>query len=286
MSRPKIGIALSAGAARGFAHLGVLKVLQAEGISIDYIAGSSMGSFIGALYSNGLDLEMVKQLAIHLKRKHWLDLTVPGLGFVAGEKMKSLTSLLTHHKNIEDLPIPLTIVATDLIKGERVLFREGPIADAVRASISVPGVFEPVMHNGRMLVDGGVADRLPISVARDMGADFVIAVDVLTRSGNVKVKNIFDVISQAITIMEREILHHQVIMADFLVLPEMGDIGPADFDRAEECIARGERAILPNIAQLKEQIANWKSATNVNILTDKRTLDDRGERLDNESLPF
>lgn len=258
MSRPKIGLALSAGAARGFAHLGVLKVLQAENISIDYIAGSSMGSFVGALFANGLDLEMVTHLAKHLKRKHWVDLIVPGLGFIAGEKMKELIRLLTHRKNLEDLPIPLTVVATDLLSGQRVLFREGPVADAVRASISVPGVFEPVQVDGRLLVDGGVADRLPISVARDMGADFVIAVDVLTRSTDVQVKNIMDVISQAISIMEREILLHQVVKADFLVLPEMKDIGPTEFDRVEESITRGEAAIRPFVSHLKEQLANWK----------------------------
>jgi NTE family protein len=259
MSLPKIGLALSAGAARGFAHIGVLQVLKKANIPIDYIAGSSMGSFIGALFANGLDLEMVKQLAMHLKRKHWVDLTVPGLGFIAGEKMLELTKLLTHHKKIEDLPIPMSIVATDLVTGERVIFREGSIADAVRASISVPGVFEPVLHDGKLLIDGGVADHLPISVVRGMGAEFVIAVDVLTKSKGVQVKNIFDVITQAITIMEREILQHQTIVADFLILPEIGDISPTDFYRVEECIVRGENAMSPVLTELKQKLALWQN---------------------------
>jgi NTE family protein len=258
MDRPKIGIALSAGAARGFAHLGVLKVLQEANIPIDYIAGSSMGSFIGALYSNGLDLEMVKHLAVHLKRKHWVDVTLPGLGFITGDKMQALTRLLTHHKNLEDLPIPLAVVTTNLLNGEKVVFQTGPVADAVRASISVPGVFEPVPYEDKLLVDGGVADRLPISVVRDMGADFVIAVDVLSTSHEVQVKNIFDVITQAITIMERQILEQQELTADFLVLPEVGDIAPTAFHRVEECIRRGERAIRPNLVALQDKLANWQ----------------------------
>ncbi|MXQ53245.1 patatin-like phospholipase family protein [Shimazuella alba] len=258
MSRPKVGIALSAGAARGFAHLGVLKVLQESKIPIDYIAGSSIGSFIGALYSNGLDLEMVKHLAMHLKRKHWVDVTLPGLGFISGDKMQALTKLLTHHKNLEDLPIPLAVVTTDLLTGKKVVFQKGPIADAVRASISVPGVFQPVPYQDKLLVDGGVADRLPISVVRDMGADFIIAVDVLSQSHEVQVNNIFDVINQAITIMERQILEQQELTADFLVSPEVGDIAPTAFHRVEECIRRGEQAIRPNLAVLLDKLAHWQ----------------------------
>nr|WP_255724543.1 patatin-like phospholipase family protein [Shimazuella soli] len=258
VGRPKVGIALSAGAARGFAHLGVLQVLKEANVTIDYIAGSSMGSFVGALYSNGLDLEMVKHLAIHLKRKHWVDVTLPGLGFITGDKMQALTRLLTHHKNLEDLPIPLAVVTTDLLKGEKLVFRTGPVADAVRASISVPGIFEPVPYGDKLLVDGGVADRLPISVVRDMGADFVIAVDVLSKSHDVQVKNIFDVITQAITIMERQILEQQDLAADFLVLPEVGDIAPTAFHRVEECIRRGKRAIHPYLTDLLDKLANWQ----------------------------
>lgn len=258
MARPKVGIALSAGAARGFAHLGVLQVLKEANVTIDYIAGSSMGSFVGALYSNGLDLEMVKHLAIHLKRKHWVDITLPGLGFITGDKMQALTRLLTHHKNIEDLSIPLAVVTTDLLKGEKVVFRSGPVADAVRASISVPGVFEPVLYKDKLLVDGGVVDRLPISVVREMGADFVIAVDVLSPSHDVQVKNIVDVITQAITIMERQILEQQNIAADFLIMPEMGDIAPTAFHRVEECIRRGEHAIRPHLNDLLDKLANWQ----------------------------
>ena len=131
MSRPKVGLALGSGAARGLAHIGVLKVLQQEGIPVDLLAGSSMGSLVAVLYANRLDLEMVEKLAIHLKRKHW-DFKMPGLGFVTGERIKELVRLLTHGKQLEELSIPTAVVATDLVKGERVVFTSGPIDFAVR----------------------------------------------------------------------------------------------------------------------------------------------------------
>ncbi|MGA9174383.1 MAG: patatin-like phospholipase family protein, partial [Thermoactinomyces sp.] len=122
---PKIGLALSSGGARGFAHLGVLKVLKEEGIEIDYVAGSSMGSIVAVLLANQLDLELCEQLAIALKRKHWLDLTMPKMGFIIGDKVRELIRLLTHNKRLEQLSIPTAIMATDLIQGEPFVFKEG-----------------------------------------------------------------------------------------------------------------------------------------------------------------
>lgn len=259
MHRPKIGLALGSGAARGLAHIGVLKVLQQENIPIDYIAGSSMGSIIGVCYANGLDLSMMEKLCIHLKRKHWLDLTVPGLGFVVGEKIKELIRLLTHRKKLEDLPIPTAVVATDLNRGEPVVFRSGSIEDAVRASISIPGIFEPVFLEGRLLVDGGVIDRVPIGVVREMGADLVIAVDVVPQVSEVRVKNIFDVIMQTFGIMEREILNQKIPAVDLLIHPDLSDISPSAFFKAEECIQRGEVAAKAQVAQLHKIISKWQS---------------------------
>ncbi|SEN15600.1 patatin-like phospholipase family protein [Lihuaxuella thermophila] len=258
MSRPKIGLALSSGAARGLAHIGVLKVLEQEGIPVDFIAGSSMGSIIGVLYANGLNLDLCEQLAIRLKRKHWLDLTVPRRGFVIGDKVKELIGLLTHHKRLEELRIPTAVIATDLIAGERVVFTSGPIDEAVRASISIPGIFEPVRIGDRLLVDGGVIDRVPISVVREMGADFVIAVDVIPRISRVQVVNIFDVIAQTLGIMERELSNGQIRSADFVIHPDVSDISPTAFTRVEECIRRGEDEARAQVRQLKELIQNWQ----------------------------
>ncbi|MFC4076436.1 patatin-like phospholipase family protein [Salinithrix halophila] len=255
--RPRVGLALGSGGARGLAHIGVLKVLRAEGIPVDLVAGSSIGSLVGVMFANGVDLEMMEKLAIHLKRKHWLDLTVPRRGFVTGAKVKEMVRLLTHGKNLEELPLPTAVVATDLVKGERVVFRSGPIDIAVRASISIPGIFEPVIHEGRTLVDGGVIDRIPITVVKEMGADVIIAVDVVPRTTTAKIDHIFDVITQTLSVMEREILNQRLLGADVLIHPDLTEISPTAFTRVEECIRRGEEAAIIQVKRIKSMIGDW-----------------------------
>ncbi|MBO8162383.1 MAG: patatin-like phospholipase family protein [Brevibacillus sp.] len=256
--RPTVGLALGAGGARGLAHIGVLKAFEAHGIPIDYIAGSSMGSFIGALYANGIQPHMMEKLALHLKRKHWVDLTVPNLGFVAGHKAKQLIHLLTHGKNIEELHIPLAVVATDIESGERVVFREGPVDQAVRASISIPGIFVPERVGDRLLVDGGVIDRVPVTVAREMGADIVIAIDVAQFDVKMKVSSIFDVIAQTIDVMEREILRHRILSADMVIRPNVGHYSSIAYAAVAEIIAEGERMALEHIEQIRQLIDKWE----------------------------
>ncbi len=252
--RPKIGLALGSGGARGLAHIGVVKVLKEHNIPIDFIAGSSMGSLIGALIANNNDMNMVEKLAIQLKRKHWLDLTVPKLGFVAGDKVKELVKILTHGKNIEDLSIPLAVVATDIEMGERVVFTQGPVADAVRASISIPGIFVPVKVNGRLLVDGGVMERVPIQAVQEIGADIVIAVDVGLYDAKLKVNSILDVMSQAIDIMEREIYHRQILSADYVIRPNVGHINSISFTNVEEIINEGYNKAQESIGEMKDML--------------------------------
>lgn len=254
MKRPKVGLALGSGGARGFAHIGVIKVLEEEGIPIDIIAGSSMGSLVGAFYTAGMDPEMMTKLATHLKKKYWLDYTVPKMGFVTGEKIKEMVRILTHGKNIEELNIPLAIVATDLEKGERVVFTQGPVAQAVRASISIPGIFVPEEVDGRLLVDGGVIDRVPITVAKDLGAEVVIGVDVGMISTDAKITSIFDVIAQTIQVMEREIFRYRIIEADVMITPSVGQYSATNFSQIEELISAGEEAARLSINQIKEAL--------------------------------
>jgi NTE family protein len=259
LTRPRIGVALGAGGARGLAHIGVLKTLHKHQIPIDLIAGSSMGSFIGAIYANDQDLSMLEKLATHLKRKHWIDFTVPKIGFISGDKVKELIRLLTHGKSIEQLAVPLSIVATDLEKGERVVFQQGPIDQAVRASISIPGIFVPERIDGRIYVDGGVIDRVPITVVKTMGADFIIAVDVATPSQKeMDIHNIFDVIARSIDIMEEEILRYRLPEADIVIRPSVGHIHTIAFDEAIKCIEEGERSAEMVIAEIKQKIGNWR----------------------------
>ena len=256
--KPILGLALGSGGARGFAHIGVLKALDAHGIKVDLLAGSSMGSLVGAVYANGIDPAMMGKLAVHLKRKHFIDLTVPGLGFVAGEKIKQLIHLLTHGKQIEELDIPIAIVATDIETGERVVFREGPVEQAVRASISIPGIFVPERVKGRLLVDGGVIDRVPVTVLKEMGADIVIAVDVAQGKTAMKIRSIFDVIVQTIDVMEREIFQNRILAADLVIRPDVGHYSSIAYSGAEEIINLGQQAAEAHIAHIKELLANWE----------------------------
>ena len=258
--RPKVGLALGAGGARGLAHIGVLKAFEAHQVPIDYVAGSSMGSFIGALYANGIAPHMMEKLALNLKRKHWLDLTMPNLGFVAGEKVKQLIELLTHGKTFAELALPLAVVATDIERGERVVFREGPVARAVRASISIPGIFVPERVGERLLVDGGVIDRVPTTVAREMGADIVIAVDVAQFDVKMKVSSIYDVIAQTIDVMEREILRYRILSADMVIRPQVGHYSSIAYHAVNEIIAEGERMALEHVAEIKQLIDNWRES--------------------------
>ncbi|WP_176714328.1 patatin-like phospholipase family protein, partial [Limosilactobacillus reuteri] len=159
MKSPTIGLALGSGGARGFAPLGVINVLVDNNIPIHYLAGSSMGALVAAMYASGTEMSQLYKMALTFKRKYYLVFTIPKMGFIAWNRIKSLVKALTKNKKIEDLNIPVAIVATDLKAGEKVIFKTGSVAQAVRASISIPGIFAPENVNGRLLVDGGVIDR-------------------------------------------------------------------------------------------------------------------------------
>ncbi|MGE5576001.1 MAG: patatin-like phospholipase family protein [Syntrophothermus sp.] len=255
MQRVKVGLALGAGAARGIAHLGVIATLLREGIPIDVIAGTSAGSLVGAVYASGVDLDRIIQLATNLSWDHLVELTVPRMGLIKGNKLLQFIRLITKNKTFADLEIPFAAVAMDIERGEEVVLSEGSVADAVRASCAIPGVFVPHRIGDRLLVDGGVINRVPINVARWLGADIVIGVDVGESARVVKVNNIIDVIMQSIDIMEREIHRDKVSSADVLIRPDLGAIASTNFEAATASIAAGEAAtmeVLPKIRELLE----------------------------------
>jgi NTE family protein len=258
--RPKIGLALGSGGARGFAHLGVIKVLEEENIPIDLIAGSSMGALVASLYASGLGIERLYKLAKAFKRNDYIDLTVPKMGLISGRRIKEFIRLLTKGKRIEDLHIPIGIVATDLQKCEKVVFRTGLIADAVRASISIPGIFVPEQIDGRFLVDGGVIDRIPVSVAREMGADIVIAVDVSHVKVNEEISSIFDVILRSIDILQDELVRHREFASDVMIRPRVEQFSSRAFTHTEEIIAIGEEETRKQLTKIREAIAKWKES--------------------------
>lgn len=256
--KPKIGLALGSGGARGFAHIGLLKVLNSEGIKIDYIAGSSMGALIGCFYASGSDLELLQKVSLQFKRKYFMDLTVPRLGFVAGKRIEEYIRLFTKNQNLEDLEIPLAVVATDIERGERVVFTKGPVYEAVRASISVPGVFVPKRINGKLLVDGGVVDRVPVSVVKEMGADIVIASDVSATKGDTEIQSIYDVIFKSLDILQMEIVKMKGINADVMIQPPVETYNSRAFTNIQEIIMMGEQEAKKRLPEIKEAIQHWK----------------------------
>ncbi len=259
----KVGLALGGGVARGFAHIGVLKVLLKSGVAIDCIAGTSMGSLIASLYACGLSLGLIEKLAKRISRRVWMDLTVPRMGLVAGDKLEQLVSLLTKKRCIEELSLPLGIVATDLKKGERVIIQKGSIAKAVRASCAIPGIFNPVKIGDMLMVDGGVLERVPTPAVKELGAEKVIAVDVGVYKEEYKIDNVFDVIFEVIDLMAREITRSRELKADVLISPDLVGIAPFQFQLAEEAIARGERAAyeaLPLIHSLSNHSTKGEGA--------------------------
>jgi NTE family protein len=164
--KPVVGLVLGAGSARGLAHIGVLQVLKEEHIDFDFIVGCSMGAMVGAIYASGADLYMLEKMLDCMNTNMMIDVRMPRFGFVAGKRIDGFLTLLTKNKSFDQLEPPLIAVATDLISGQRVIFDQGPVTEAVRASISIPGVFTPVLKDDMVLVDGAVIDRLPVEVAR------------------------------------------------------------------------------------------------------------------------
>ncbi|WP_445488445.1 patatin-like phospholipase family protein [Niallia sp. 03133] len=258
MQPPRIGLALGSGGARGFAHIGVIKVLREADIPIDYIAGSSIGAIVASLYGAGLDVERLYDLSKFFKRKFFLDFTVPRMGFIAGNKVKELIRLFTFGKNIEDLDIPVAIVAADLLSGEKVVFTEGPIAEAVRASISIPGIFVPEKIKGRLLVDGGVIDRIPVSVVKDMGADLIIGVDVANVKITTEITSIYDVIMRSLDIMQMELVNNREIASDCMIRPQVEIFNSKAFTNLKKIIELGEEETKKHLDDIKELIRTWQ----------------------------
>lgn len=270
----KVGISLSGGGAKGFAHLGVLKVLEEVGMPIDYISGTSMGALVGGLYSMGYSSEYIEELAsslnwdelfsdrqrrrhIPMEEKEWNELyllTLPlvdggvGLpaGVVAGQRIELLLSRLAWpypgHQSFLDFPIPFTSVATNIETGEAVIMDEGYIAEAIRASISIPSIFSPVEVDGKILIDGGVVRNLPVEECRAMGADYVLGVNVSAPLKDAEnLTNIVEILDQTITFQISDNVRHSKEMADWVLQDErIFDISATDFDRAQEIIDIGE----------------------------------------------
>jgi NTE family protein len=254
----KIGLALGGGAARGFAHIGVIKALEAQGIYPDIVVGTSAGSVVGAMYAAGNTGFQLQKMALDMDEAAISDWAVPlfgkSTGVLKGEALQAYVNKSVHNLPMEKLKIPFGAVATDLKNGQPILFQRGNTGMAVRASSSVPGVFQPVTISGHSYVDGGLVAPVPVRFARDMGADFVIAVNISTQADVQATVSSLDVIMQTFSIMGQRINQYELKDADIVIAPSLGKMAGNDFAGRNQAILAGEQAAAQVMTQIKQKL--------------------------------
>jgi NTE family protein len=252
---PKIALALGGGGARGFAHIGVIKALEAHGIVPDIVIGTSAGSLVGALYAGGYHGFDLQRVALQIDDTVIADWSLPDRGFIRGEALQNFVNSAVQNRPLEKLNMPFATLATDLQSGEPIVFRSGNTGMAVRASSSVPGVFQPVTINGREYVDGGLVSPVPVRAARAMGADLVIAVYISNNPRFGKTRDTVDVMLQTFAIMGQSIAGYELTEADIVIRPDTDTMRGTNFDNRHLAIMEGEKAGLAAIAAIKQRIA-------------------------------
>jgi len=286
MNRQKVGLALGGGAARGLAHIGVMEVLDKEGIPIDMIAGTSVGAIIGGYYASKKDVKSMRPLAVAfgaqrlryfsdftlphfstvrplakafgLENKSYLsDFTQPWTGIIKGQRIETeLKKIIGAETRFEDLHIPFSCIAVDIDNGEEVVIHDGKVWEAVRASSSIPVFFNVVKMHGRNLVDGGLMNPVPTKTVRDMGADFVISVNVLPykATSDTREPSIFSIMMKAFYILDAKFINASIKDSDAVIEPDVVHIAFTDFQRAEECIEIGAATARKVVPVIKKKL--------------------------------
>jgi NTE family protein len=257
--KPRIGLALGGGAAKGFAHIGVIKMLEANGIHADVVAGTSAGSVVGALYASGMDPFQMQEQAFGMDEAKIRDVQFFSRGLVQGQKLQDYVNQLVGNRPIEKLKLPFAAVSTQLEDGHRTVFVRGNTGQAVRASSSIPGVFEPVEISGRHYVDGGVVSPVPVDAARQLGADLVIAVDISSKADGSNPQGMLGVVGQSISIMGQKLGEQELARADVVIRPKVNQIGATDFEQKNQAILEGERAALAAMPAIKAKLATLEA---------------------------
>jgi NTE family protein len=252
---PRLGLALGAGSARGFAHIGVLKSLDQAGIKPDVVVGTSAGALVGAFYAAGYSPWQIETVALNVKDAEVADFaTASKRGMLVGDSLWQFVNETLKGARIESLRTKFAAVATDLRSGEVLVLRSGPVADAVRASCSIPGVFIPRELGGRELVDGGLVSPLPVKAARQLGCDIVIAVDVGTRPNRAALPGMFEVLLQSFEIMGRALAEHEALQADVVLRPDTSQYASSDFSVRREMIQSGYEITQRHLPDLRRRL--------------------------------
>jgi NTE family protein len=257
----KIALVLGAGAAKGFAHIGVIKVLEMNKVPIHMIVGTSVGSAVGSLYAYGYDAFQLQLLSFKIEKKDIADLIIPltDNGFIKGEKLEEFINKMLNNTPMEKLKIPFYAVATDIQSGQEVVFGKGNTGQAVRASCSIPGVFKPVTIGDRMYVDGGIVSAVAVDAARRLGADIVIAVDISGGGERSQPTSTIETILQTYSIMYARLAAIQVAKADVVIRPKVSFISSGDFSKRNEAVLEGEKAALESLPNLMPIINKLKA---------------------------
>ena len=254
----RIGLALGGGAAKGFAHIGVIKMLEANGLKPDMVAGTSAGSVVGALYASGMNAFELQEKAVALDETSIRDLQWSAGGLVKGQKLQDYVNAQVRNRPLEKLGLPFVAVATRLEDGKRTVFARGNTGQAVRASSSIPGVFEPVQIGKQHYVDGGVVSPVPVDAVRELGADIVIAVDISDKPRGQTPTHLMGTVNQSLAIMGQKLGQIELQHADITVRPKVLDIGPSDFSLRAQAIVEGEKAALAVMPQIHARIAQLR----------------------------
>ena len=254
----RIGLALGGGAARGFAHIGVIKALEAQGIYPDIVVGTSAGSVVGALYAAGSNGFALQRTAMEMDEATISDWALPlfgkSSGVLKGEALQAYVNKAVHNQPMEKLKLTFGAVATDLNTGQPILFQRGNTGQAVRASSAVPSVFQPVRIGTHAYVDGGLVAPVPVRFAREMGADFIIAVNISTQTDAQAAVSSLEVLMQTFSIMGQRLNHYELKDADIVITPSLGTMGGADFNGRNLAILAGEQAAAAVMPQLKARL--------------------------------
>lgn len=254
---PRLGLALGGGAARGFAHIGVIQVLEAAGIRPDLVVGTSAGSLVAALYASGMNGQALETAALQMEEVAIADWTLPlfNRGVLRGEALARYVNRQVNGRRLQDMALRLGILATDLATGQGVLFQRGDTGTAVRASSAVPGVFLPVSIDGRDYVDGGLVAPVPVPQARQMGAELVLAVDISSPPHGQATGDVLRVMLQTFTIMGQSLNRHLLDSADVVLQPRLDGVGSANFNARQQAMAAGREAMQAALPRLREQLA-------------------------------